>query len=421
MPDHNLLSRVHPSPQRDTATALPAEPASPGVARPRGRGRRRLLLALLAVAALGAGGAALLSGRGTTILGRDAPPPAAAPSVAASEPAPALTVSVAAAAERPMARVVIGDGSVVAWQELVVGTEAGGLRVVEVAVEEGDRVRQGQLLVRLEDSVLSAQRNAAEANVQEAEAALRVAQQDLVRSVELSRSDIAARQTLEQRQAAARQAEARLSAARARRDEAAARVAQTRIVAPADGTVSRRTVLLGAVAPAGQEIARLIRDDRLELDARVPELDLAAVAPGQRVRVVHGDRTVEARVRAVAPTVAAEARLGVVHVALPPDAGLRPGMFARAEIQTGAATALTVPQEAIVFREGRPAVFVVAGDDDRVALRPLSTGRRREGAVEVLDGLAAGERVVVAGAGFLSDGDRVRLAPTPPGAATAAR
>lgn len=400
MPDHNLPSRPSAPPPTDLPTSVSRPP------RPRA-GRRHLLLAALAAGALGLAAAALLSLRGPAVFGRAPAPTAAAP--AAAEPPPALTVAVAPAAQRPMARVVVGDGSVVAWQELVVGAEAGGLRVIEVAVEEGDRVARGQLLVRLEDSVLKAQRDAAEANVQEAEAALRVARQDLLRSEELSRGQIAARQTLEQREAAARQAEARLAASRARRDEAAARLSQARVVAPTDGTVSRRTALLGAVVPAGQELVRLIRDDRVELDARVPELDLAAVAPGQRVRVVHGEREVEARVRAVAPVVAAETRLGVVHVALPPDSGLRPGMFARGEIQTEAATAVTVPQDALVFREGRPAVFVLSGED-RVALRPVAAGRRREGVVEVLEGLAAGERVVVAGAGFLSDGDRVRLA-----------
>lgn len=399
MPDHNLLSRLPPAP-RDAA-------APKAAARPQRR-RRWLLAAPFAAVALGLAGAALLSERGTLGRADRKTPTTVAGAPGPAEPPPALTVSVAPVVQRPMARVVVGDGSVVAWQELVIGAEAGGLRVVEVAVEEGDRVRRGQLLVRLEDSVLAAQRGAAEASVQEAEASLRLAQQDLIRSVELSRSQSSTRQILEQRQAAARQAEAQLAAARARRDEAAARFAQTRVVAPTDGTVSRRAALLGAVAPAGQEMVRLIRDDRLELDARVPELDLAAVRAGQRVRVVHGDREVEAQVRIVAPTVAAETRLGVVHVALPPDAGLRPGMFARAEIQSDAATALTVPQEAVVFREGRPAVYVVSGD--RVALRPLTTGRRRDGAVEVLDGLAAGERVVVAGAGFLSDGDRVRSA-----------
>jgi RND family efflux transporter MFP subunit len=402
MPDHSLPSDVLPP--RSATAAAPANGSS-HAAPP----RRRWLLTLAVAAALGLGGAALLRGEIAAVLGQRAPATAAAPP-APAEPPPALTVSIAPATQRPMARVVVGDGSVVAWQELVVGAEIGGLRVAEVAVEEGDAVRRGQLLVRLEDSLLVAQRDQAKAAVDEAEAALRIAQQDLVRSVELSRSQTAARQTLEQREAAARQAEARLASARARRNEAEARLAQARILAPTDGVVSRRATLLGAVTAVGQEMVRLIRDNRVELDARVPELEFAAVRAGQRARVFHGDRAVEAEVRAVAPTVSAETRLGIVHVALPPGSGLRPGMFARAEILPEAAPALTVPQEAILFREGRPAVFVLSESGDRVSLRPLATGRRREGVVEVTEGLAPGERVVVSGAGFLTDGDRVRVA-----------
>lgn len=400
MPDHNLPSGVLPS---RAAAEAPAS-GGPEIARPR---RWRWLLLLAVAAMLGLGGALALRDEITSASDRQAH--AAAGLSVPAEPPPALTVTVAPAARRPMARVVVGDGSVVAWQELVIGAEAGGLRVAEVAVEEGDRVRQGQLLVRLEASVLAAQRDGAEASVQEAESALRIARQDLVRSVELSRTESAPRQALEQREAAARQAEARLAAARARRDEAAARLAQTRILAPTDGVVSRRTVLSGAVTSVGQEMVRLIRDGRVELDARVPELEFAAVRAGQRARVFHGDREIEAEVRAVAPTVAADTRLGVVHVALPPESGLRPGMFARAEILPEAAPVLAVPQEAVLFREGRPAVFVLSADD-RVAFRQLATGRRRDGAVEVVEGLAPGERVVVSGAGFLSDGDRVRVA-----------
>ncbi len=226
--------------------------------------------------------------------------------------------------------------------------------------------------------------------------------------MELARTSSATRQTVEQRAATTAQAEARLASAVARREEAAARLAQTRIVAPADGVVSRRSALLGSVTSAGQEMLRLVRDGRLELDARVPELELASLRPGQSVRVVHGDRVVMAELRAIAPTVSAETRLGIAHVALPHDAGLRPGMFARAEILPGDAPGLTVPQAAVLFREGRPAVFVLQGE--RVALRPVSTARRQDGVVEVTSGLAEGERVVVSGAGFLSDGDRVRVA-----------
>ncbi|WP_426959425.1 efflux RND transporter periplasmic adaptor subunit [Muricoccus radiodurans] len=338
-------------------------------------------------------------------LHRPAPAQAAA---APAEPPPVLTVAVVPASPRPLARVVVGDGSVVAWQELVIGAEAGGLRVAEVLVEEGDRVRAGQALVRMDEALLRATLGQAEAAVTEAEAALRNARQDLARAAELSRTGNTPRQTFEQREAVALQAQARVASAVARREEVSARLAQARIVAPTDGIVSRRSVLPGNVTAAGQEMLRMIRDGRLELDARVPELELAALRPGQPVQVTHGDRVIMGEVRSLAPTVSAETRLGVVHVALPADSGLRPGMFARAEIRPGDAPGLTVPQASVVFREGRPAVFVVQGE--RVALRPVTIGRRAEGRVEVTAGLTDGERVVASGAGFLSDGDRVRVA-----------
>jgi hypothetical protein len=140
----------------------------------------------------------------------------------------------------------------------------------------------------------------------------------------------------------------------------------------------------------------------------VPELELAAVHPGQAAHVVHGDWQVQATVRAVAPMVAPDTRLGVVHIALPADSDLRTGMFARAEILIDAAPTLAVPQAAIVSREDAPGVFVQNADNS-VSLRRLTTGARRDGFVGVLGGLQAGELVVTSGAGFLSDGDSVRV------------
>ena len=396
MPDHNMPDQV---------LAAPSSAATGPAPRDRRGGDGGLAAGFLLLLLLAGAGAVLWFA--APRLHRAAPPPAP---VAASAPLPAVTVALATVRALALARPAIGDGSVVAWQELVIGTETGGLRVIEVAFEEGDRVRRGQVLVRLDPAIPAAQAAQAEAAVEEAEAALRMAQAEMRRSVELARTEAVARQTLEQRQSAARQAEARLLAAQARRDEAVARLAQTRIEAPADGVISRRSVLLGAVVQPGQEMFRLIRDGRLELAARVPELDLAQVQPGQAVRVTHGARVIEGRVRMVAPLVAGDTRLGTVHVTLPPESGLRPGMFARAEILPPAASALAVPQEAVVFRGGRPVAFVVAEGSGRVEQRALATGVRRDGMVEILSGLAAGERVVVAGAGFLADGDLVRVA-----------
>ncbi|MFZ6763776.1 efflux RND transporter periplasmic adaptor subunit [Pseudoroseomonas sp. WGS1072] len=379
------------------ATARRAGPPAPA------RWRRRWLPGLLLLLAAAAAGWYLLR----PAAGPPPVPPLASPPLTAAPP-PVLTVATAPVVLRPMERLVVGDGSVVPWQELVLGAEAGGLRVEAVLVEEGDAVRAGQVLARMDDRLPAAQLGQAEAGVAEAEAALDIARTDLRRAEELARSQNTPRQVLDQRRAAARQAEARLAAARASREELAARLAQARLLAPADGIVLRRAVLPGTVLTAGQEMFRLLREGRLELDARVPELDLSQVRPGQAVRIRHGERLVEGRVRAVAPGVAPESRLGTVHVALGPDAGLRPGMFARAEIGAGARDWPAVPHEAVVFRDGGPVAFVLEGE--QVRLRRLATGPRDGGWIAVESGLAAGERVVVRGAGFLADGDRVRSA-----------
>ena len=392
----------HPLPDRLTSDQLTRGDATRPAAR-----RRGLWLGLAALVPLLAGAGLWLALRPAPT----APPPTTSPLAAAVEPPPALTVGLIPVRRLALRRPAIGDGSVTAWQELVIGTETGGLRVVEVGFEEGDAVRQGQVLVRLDPALPAAQLAQAEAAEAEAEAALRIAEADLRRSTELARTESVARQTLEQRQSATRQAAARLAAARARREEAAARLAQTRILAPGDGIVSRRSVLPGAVVQPGQEMLRLIRDGRLELDARVPELDLAGIAPGQAARVFHGEREIPARVRAVAPVVAGDTRLGIVHLTLPPESGLRPGMFARGEITPpAAAPVLAVPQEAVVFRNGAPVVFVLAEGAEHVEARRIATGLRQDGQVEVVSGLTEGERVVATGAGFLSEGDRVALA-----------
>lgn len=385
MPDHNLRHAIEATPPR----------TSPA---------RRLGLKIAGVvgaAALVAGVIVLATG-GLSRPGAElAPRPPAAT---------AQTVVVVPVAAQALARTIVGDGSVVAWQELAVDFETGGLRVVEVAFEEGDRVTAGQILAWLDDTVPAAQLAQAEAALSEAAAALDIARLELRRATELARGNDIARQTLEQRQSVARQAEARMLAARARRDETAARLTQTRVLAPADGIISRRSILPGAVAGPAQEVARIIRDGRLELDARVPELDLAAVRPGQRVRVRHGEHEIAAEVRAIAPTVGGDNRLGIVHIALPAGSGLLPGMFAQAEILPQPRVALTVPQQAVLFRDAAPVVFVLPEGAERVVLRPIHTGERVAGMVEVTDGLSPGDRVVTAGAGFLSDGERVRVA-----------
>jgi len=332
-----------------------------------------------------------------------------APASEAKDIPAALTVTTVAVGRQAVDRNVIATGNVVAWQELSIGTEISGLRVVEVAVDEGDIVKRGQLLARIDDSAISAQFRHSEAAVQEAQANLKFAEAENARAKDLvARGNVSA-QAAQDRETKAFAAAARLAMAAAQRDEMKARVVATRIVAPADGYISKRSILIGDVVAAGREVFRMVRDSRLELDAEIPETDLILVQVGQTVRITReGTAVIAGTVRAIAPTVDPKTRLGVVHVALPQGSPLKPGMFARAEILTSQTVAIAVPDAAVVWRDGKAGVFVLS-KGNHVALRPVEAGTRQNGWVQIISGLESGEHVVNTGAGFLNDGDVVAV------------
>ncbi len=322
---------------------------------------------------------------------------------------PALTVTTIPVEQREIHHNVIATGTVVPWQDLSIGTEISGLKVVDVPVDEGDHVKAGQLLAQIDQTVVAAQLRHAEAVVKEAEANLKFAQTDNARAKELVAKGTISSQTADDRETKAFAAEARLAMAKAERDQMKARVVAASVVAPDDGYISKRSVLIGDVVAAGRELFRMVRDGRLELNAEVPETDIGLIEEGQQVRILRDYLgPITGTVRLVGPTVDSTTRLGTVHVALPPNSGLKPGMFARAEILTSRAVAAAVPESALVFRNNKASVFVVT-NKDYVELREIVTGGRQDGWVEVVSGLGHGDHVVNTGAGFLHDGDRVLI------------
>jgi RND family efflux transporter MFP subunit len=281
-------------------------------------------------------------------------------------------------------------------------------------------VKTGQVLAELDARVLQAQLRQQEAGVVEAKSTLAVAENNHRRAVELVNRGIISSATLDDRVSAAETGAARLAAAEAARDELAARVAQAKIVAPADGRIAKRSILPGDVVNPGTETFRLIRDDRLELDAQIPEADMAQLAPGQSALVIHeGSDPVQATVRLVAPTVDPKTRLGLVYLSLPPNSGLRAGMYARCEITLDDRAVPAVPDEAVVWRAAQHAIVFVIGNDGRVTSREIVPGTRQNGWIEIKSGLAPTDRIAVAGAGFLSDGDKVKVSTQPAASAAA--
>lgn len=321
----------------------------------------------------------------------------------------ALTVTVALATPQTLPRRVDVSGTVTAWQEVVIGAETGGLNAAQVLVDEGAYVRQGQLLVKLNDSLLQAALKQADAQVLSAKATLAEAEAALGRSRELKAKGYLSQAALDQALAKQRTASAGLAAAEAGRSQTAAQLDQTNIRAPVSGRITSRSVVKGQIVSPGVELFRLVRDGRLELAGEVPEAQLGLIRPGMPATVT-GDDGGDSRgvVRLLTPQVNTQTRVGLARISLASPGGFRPGMFARASIDVGDQPALVTPQSSVVFRNSKAGVYII--DKQNVAhFREVTTGARVGDSVELTAGVNEGERVVVSGAGFLSDGDTVRV------------
>jgi len=295
----------------------------------------------------------------------------------------------------------------------VIGAEVAGLRLVEVLAEVGDRVAAGALLARFATDTVEAELALARASLAEAEAALAEARVNAERARQVQASGALSAQQVGQLLTAEMTAQARVEAARAQVRAQEVRLRHARVLAPDAGVISARSATLGAVAQPGAELFRLIRQGRLEWRAEAPSASLHRLRPGMVVQVrAPSGATVEGRIRRLAPTVDGTSRNAIAHVDLPAAASspLRAGMFVRGEVDLGAVEALTLPQSAVLLREGLSYAFRLE-PDGRVAQVRIETGRRDAGRVEILSGLAAGASVVRSGVAFLTDGDRVRLAP----------
>lgn len=304
---------------------------------------------------------------------------------------------------------VPATGSVAAWQEAIIGAEVDGLRLTEVRVNVGDRVQQGQVLARFSPALVQAERAEASAAVALARAEADEAAANQVRAQALDGAGVMSRQQVAQYRAVALTTRARLESAQAAEQKARLRVRQTDVLAPDDGIISARAATVGAVAPAGQELFRLIKDGRLEWRAAVAGRDLARLKPGQAAHLVDTDgAVVEGRVRMLSPVIDATTRSGLVYVDLPQGVSLRAGAFIQGHIETGTGTALTLPHSAVLMRDGFHYVMQV-GREGTVSTRKVSVGRLSGERVEVTHGIAATDAVVASGLGFLNDGDSVRV------------
>lgn len=331
------------------------------------------------------------------------------PAVAAN---PALTVKLTRPQSASLPIRIWATGNIVAWEEASIGAETEGLRLLQVKVNVGDVVKRGQVLAIFAADTVAADVAEAEAAAEEAAAALAEAEANAKRARVLDATGAMSAEQINRYVTAERAARARLEAARAIERRHRVRLANTQVHAPDDGFISSRTATAGAVVPSGQELFRLIRQGRLEWRAEVATAELARLSPGQLAHVVlTAQPPVQGKLRVVSPAIDTQTRNGMAYVDLPnlmASGELRAGMFARGYFDLGEESALTLPQTAVLLRDGFNYVLRI-GPESKVIETKVTVGRRVGNRVEITSGLGESERVVESGGSFIGDGDLVRV------------
>jgi RND family efflux transporter MFP subunit len=302
-------------------------------------------------------------------------------------------------------------GSVVSDQRVDVTSRLTGY-IRAIPVQEGDHVRRGQLLVRLDPSDVEGSIHQAQAAVSAAEAAFRDAEADKGHFQQLFEHGTISDNELRKvtlKDDAAREA---LNQARAGLDTARAQLAYCVITSPADGIIVERSKRPGDLALPGVSILTLESGRDLLFEASVDvgndteSLHSFAVGKPVEVRIDGVNIPLKGTVSRFIPSADPATRSYQIKIALPKTAGLTPGMFGRAVFQTGKSSAPVVPRRSVVERGGLSGVYIV-DSENRVHFRWLRTGHEWADRVEVTAGLQPGERLVSAPDSALRDGDRI--------------
>jgi RND family efflux transporter MFP subunit len=327
---------------------------------------------------------------------------------------PALSVSIIRPQIRDIPISLTANGSIAAWQEAVIGAEIGDLRLNAINVQVGETVKKGQLLAVFADESVQTDVAQSRAVLAEAEANLSEAKVNAERATRLATKALSPQQ-VDQYLTTEKTAIAKMHLAKAQLDYQLLRLKYTKVLASDDGIISSRSATLGAVAAKGQELFRLIRQQRLEWRGEVTAAEMTQLKTGMQVTVeVPNVGSVVGSVRFLAPTLDEQNRYGLVYVDLPNAVQneLRAGMFAHGQFHLGSSSGLTLQQDAVSLREGFSYVFRVSdqsGDQARVEQVKVQLGRRYDDTLEILSGLNPDDKLVAGGASFLADGDSVRV------------
>jgi membrane fusion protein (multidrug efflux system) len=326
------------------------------------------------------------------------PSSVAAPIPGSGAKGPPVAVYVAKAASETLVRQTRSVGTLTASDTVTISPEISG-RIISVSDAQGGQVAKGDLLAELDTTIYRAQ-------VAEADAKRKLWQANAERATSLMAKGAGTPKAVDE-------AVSELGVAEAALNLAQANLAKTRITAPFGGTLGLRLVSVGEYLTPGQAIFTLSRIDPLYVDFSVPQTELAALQQGTRIDITTdafpGESFVGS-ILAIDPELDAAARAVSVRAEIGnPNNRLKPGLFIQVEINAGTIDdAVVVPEQALVARGDR--VFVYTVEDDKAVMKPIKTGLRREGKVQIVDGIAVGEVVVTDGQLKLRPGADVTIA-----------
>lgn len=321
-----------------------------------------------------------------------------------------LRVSVLVPGVQPVTSAVTFTGSIAARYEMRIGPEGEGGRITGVFVEAGDGVRKGQVLVRLDQSVVQAQVNSLEAALEDTRAQLAWSQAEYQRAVQAGHAGAFSKSQTERLAAAALGDEAKVKVAVAQLAEARAKLSRTEIRAPSDGTVLTRNAEVGQTAAPGDTLFRLAQGGEVEMRGQVAEQDLPRLVVGQPavVQLAGVAKPFNGEIRLLGAVIDPQTRLGEIRIALPSDPMLRPGAFARGRVIVASMERPVLPQTAVLSDANSHYVLIV-NRSHAVERRNVRIAETKPEGIVIAEGLHGDERVVSTAASFLREGEKVTV------------
>jgi HlyD family secretion protein len=326
----------------------------------------------------------------------------------ANKPVPTVSVTGVGISKVPTTVSIIG--TVGARYDMPIGVEDAAGRVASILVEAGDHVKRGQILARLNVSVLEPQVANLEAALEQARAEAELANAEYRRAEAVGASGALSVEETQRRKSTAATAAAKVKFAEAQLAESKAHLARADIRAPEDGIILTRNVEVGqTVLPGGDPLFRLSKGGEVEMKGQVAEQDLPLLSVGQlvNVKLTGTAKVYPGRIRLLGAVIDPATRLGMARIDLSPDPNLRPGAFARAEVTVSNAERAVLPQTAVLTDE-RGSYVLIVNAQNKVERRAVRVSGIVQSGVTIAEGVAGTDQVIATAGAFLQEGEVVK-------------